>query len=272
VGHFAGPRIQDHRVGSPHRVSLAHATVTLSRGRRRRRIVALAVLAALLLAVIGFVGYASLPQTAKAAPLAAVRADPAIHLTETGDGIVLTPASGATGTGLVFLAGAHIDPAAYAYKLSGLADAGVTVVIARPILNLAILDWRPLRIFTGLAPGVATWYVGGHSLGGVRACQYAKDDYAVAGVVLVGSYCSADLSESSIPVLSVAGSRDGLSTQTKIRDAARLLPVDAQFVEITGADHASFGDYGEQAGDNAATARDSSVRSQLTTVVLTLVG
>ena len=246
--------------------------MTLSRGRRRTRVIALAILAALLLAALGAVGYSSLPQTADAAPLAAVRADPAIHFTETGDGIVLTPASGATGTGLVFLAGAHIDPAAYAYKLSGLADAGVTIVIARPILNLAILDWRPLRTFTGLAPGVGTWYVGGHSLGGVRACQYAKDDYSVAGVVLVGSYCAADLSKSSIPVLSVAGSRDGLSTQTKIRDAARLLPVDAQFVEIQGADHASFGDYGPQAGDNPATASGVSVRSQLTTVVLTLVG
>jgi pimeloyl-ACP methyl ester carboxylesterase len=246
--------------------------VTLSRGRRKRRIGALAVLAALLLATIGVVGYASLPQTAEAAPLAAVRANPAIHFTETGDGIVLTPASGATGTGLVFLAGAHIDPAAYAYKLSGLVDAGVTVVIARPILNLAVLDWRPLRTFAGLAPGVATWFVGGHSLGGVRACQYAKDDYTVAGVVLVGSYCAADLSKSSIPVLSIAGSHDGLSTQTKIRDAAHRLPVDAQFALIRGADHASFGDYGEQAGDNPASASDSSVRSQLTTVMLTLVG
>jgi pimeloyl-ACP methyl ester carboxylesterase len=226
----------------------------------------------LLLIVGGFVTFASVPVAPEPAALAKVHADSTIRVSEGADGDILTPASGATQTGLVFFPGAHIDPAAYEYKLAGLADAGMTVVIARPILNYAILEWRPLSTFTGLAPGVSTWYVGGHSLGGVRACQYAKDDYSVAGLVLVGSYCAADLSGTSIPVLSVGGTRDGLSTPAKIAANAHLLPANTSFQQIRGANHASFGNYGPQRGDNTATTTDDLVRRQLDTAILNAIG
>ena len=48
---------------------------------------------------------------------------------------------------------------------------------------------------------------------------------------------------------SLAGSEDGLSTPQKIDDARPLLPPDADLVEIAGASHSSFGDYGLQPGD-----------------------
>jgi pimeloyl-ACP methyl ester carboxylesterase len=242
--------------------------VAVNRNSPRRRTAWLSIGVALVLATLALLAYGSTPSPAEAGPLASVQADTGIHFSESGDAVVMTPASGATGVGLVFLAGAHIDASAYAYPLSGLVDDGITVVIARPVLSFAILEFRPLRTFTGLAPGISTWYVGGHSLGGVRACQYAKDDYSVAGLVLLGSYCAADLSHSSIPVLSIGGSRDGLSTPASIRTAAHLLPDTTTFVEIAGADHASFGSYGPQAGDNPATTAPSSVRSQLTTDIL----
>ncbi|NEM89738.1 alpha/beta hydrolase [Galbitalea soli] len=209
---------------------------------------------------------------AERGPWAAVRADPRIRVTETGDGVALIPSSVPTGVGLVFLAGARVDPEAYAAKLAPLVDAGVTVVIARPTLNFAIIESRPLSTFTALAPGVRKWFVGGHSLGGVRACQYAHDDPSVGGLVLFGSYCSVDLSRSSLPVLSVAGSRDGLSTPAKIAANARLLPASARFVTIAGADHAMFGDYGAQPGDNTATISDAEMRRELTAAVLPFLG
>ncbi len=241
------------------------------RRRTRSRTVWLWVSVVIVLGFLAALAYGSTPSPAEPRPLAAVQADTGIHYSETGDAVVMTPASGATGVGLVFFAGAHIDAPAYAYKLSGLVDDGVTVVIARPVLSFAIIEFRPLTTFTGLAPGVSTWYVGGHSLGGVRACQYAKDDYTVGGLILFGSYCAVDLSHTSIPVLSIGGSRDGLSTPARIRAASHLLPDTTTVVEIAGADHASFGDYGPQAGDNPATTADSSVRSQLTTDILEFV-
>jgi hypothetical protein len=231
---------------------------------RRRRTIWLTVAAVLLVGVLAFLSYGASPTAATPGPLSLVKNDPGLHYSEGPDAVVMTPSSGADGFGLVFFAGAHIDASAYAYKLAGLVDTGMTVVIARPVLSFAIFEYRPLTTFTGLAPGVSTWYVGGHSLGGVRACQYAKDDITVAGVILFGSYCAVDLSNTSIPVLSLSGSRDGLSTPAKIRENAKLLPDIAQFVQIPGADHADFGNYGPQAGDNPSRTTSLDVREALT--------
>ena len=196
---------------------------------------------------------------AEAEPLAAVRADERIAISDDAAGIVLAPASGASGEGLVFIPGAKVDPWAYAAILSGLVtDDELTVVITKPWLNLAFFDPRSLSTFTDLAPGVGSWLVGGHSLGGVRACQLAPD---AAGLVLFGSYCANDLSQSGLPVVSISGSEDGLSTPQKIADARPNLPADAVMVEIPGAAHASFGAYGPQAGDGTPTATAAEVEA-----------
>jgi pimeloyl-ACP methyl ester carboxylesterase len=227
---------------------------------------ALIVVAALGIVIWSQVGV----MAAEPAPLAAVREDPGIRITDDSAGIVLAPAEGATGEGLVFIPGAKVDPWAYASKLSGLVrDAGVTVVITKPWLNLAFFDLRPLSAFTDLAPDVRTWMVGGHSLGGVRACQLATD---ADGLALFASYCANDLSQSGLPVLSLSGSEDGLSTPEKIRGAAHLLPADAQFVEISGASHSSFGDYGLQPGDGTPSIGDEDMIGRITQTVGTFAG
>ncbi|WP_029069490.1 alpha/beta hydrolase [Jonesia quinghaiensis] len=196
--------------------------------------------------------------TAEPDALAAVREDPRIELTDTSTAIIMSPTGDTQrtttadeGVGLVFVPGAKVQALAYAKTLSGVvAEDGVTVVITKPWLNLAFFDLRSLDHFTGLVPEVETWLVGGHSLGGVKACQFAPD---TDGLILFASYCANDLSDSDIPVLSLAGSEDGLSTQEKVADSRGLLPTDAQLVEIEGANHASFGAYGPQSGDGEAS-------------------
>ncbi|MEO7121518.1 MAG: alpha/beta hydrolase, partial [Lacisediminihabitans sp.] len=164
----------------------------------------------------------------------------------------------------VFIPGAKVAADAYLYKLSGAVEKdGLTVVITKPILNLAFFDQRSLGDFTSDARGIHSWYVGGHSLGGVRACQYA-DQPKVTGLILFGSYCANDLSARKLAVLSIGGSTDGLSTPSKIKDAAALLPADATFVQIAGSNHARFGDYGVQAGDGTATVSTSKVQRVIT--------
>lgn len=199
---------------------------------------------------------------AEPGPVATVKTDPRIHVTDDAAAIVLSPATDASEIGLVFIPGAKVDPWAYASKLSGVvAEDGVTVVITKPWLNLAFFDLRPLSSFTALAPDIHTWMVGGHSLGGVRACQLAQDADAL---VLFASYCSTDLSRTTLPVLSLSGSADGLSTPHKIAHARHRLPGDATTVEIAGASHASFGDYGTQPGDGEATITDAEMTARIT--------
>ncbi len=197
---------------------------------------------------------------AEAAPLQSVRDNDAIRVDDAEQGIVMTPADGGSDLGLVFIPGAKVDPWAYAPILQSLAEEGVTVVITRPWLNLAFFDLRGLDAFTSAAPDIDTWGVGGHSLGGVRACQLAADADAL---VLFGSYCSSDLSDDDLAVLSLSGSEDGLSTPTKIEDARHLLPDDAEMIEIDGASHASFGDYGPQAGDGTPSITDDEMHAEV---------
>ena len=232
---------------------------------RRARRIAAGVGALLVVGVVGILIWSQVGvMAAEPEPLATVRADPGLEITDDGAGIVLAPADEASEIGLVYIPGAKVDPWAYAAKLSGLVDVGITVVITRPTLNLAFFDLRPLEAFTALAPQVDTWMVGGHSLGGVRACQLAQDADAL---VLFASYCATDLTGSGLPVLSIGGEDDGLSTPAKIADARDLLPADAELVEIAGAGHASFGDYGPQAGDGTPTISDPAMTAELTALV-----
>ncbi|SIO23288.1 alpha/beta hydrolase [Agromyces cerinus] len=232
-------------------------------GRRVVRVL-LAVLVVLVLVVVGFLVWAKTVMQGERPASLEAWTDERVSIESFDDSIVMTPVDDASDRGLVFIPGAKVDPYAYMAKLvDAVAETGTTVVITKPILNLAFFDQRPLETFTRHAPEVSEWYVGGHSLGGVRACMMAAEE-DVAGVVFFGSYCANDLTGSGLAVLSISGSDDGLSTPDKIEGAAHLLPADATFVEIDGANHASFGDYGVQPGDGVATATDREVRDEIT--------
>ena len=223
----------------------------MTRWRRFRRVLA-ALGVVVVLALVAFGVWANMVMQGERTASIAVWTDPAVSVTSTDHSVVLAPTGEASAQqdqhrGLVFVPGAKVDPYAYMYKLSGLVDEyGVTVVITKPTLNLALLDTRPLATFEADAPDVDSWFVGGHSLGGVRACMLA-DSPSVDGLILFGSYCATDL-----------------STPTKIADAAAELPTSATFVEIAGANHASFGDYGIQPGDGTATISSEDARDQIT--------
>ena len=218
--------------------------------------------ALIVLAGLGFLLWANIGvMAAEPEALAAVRDDPDVTLTDAGGAWILAPASGDSDTGLVFIPGAKVDPLAYAATLVGVVEEGATVVITKPTLNLAFFDFRPLSDFTALVPGIDEWSVGGHSLGGVRACQLAE---GTDGLVLFGSYCANDLSDADLAALSISGSQDGLSTPAKIDEAAHLLPADTIFVVIEGGNHAGFGAYGPQPGDGEATIPDDEINAQIT--------
>ncbi len=246
--------------------ALSGSPRAISRIRRRAIQVLSAILVLVVLAIVTLVTWANIVMQGERGPALLAWRDRQVTITSTDHSIVLSPRSGATGTGLVFIPGAKVDPYAYLYKLSGIVEKGVTVVITKPILNLALLDQRPLATFTADAPGVTRWFVGGHSLGGVRACMLADSTAQpdVAGLVLFGSYCANDLSHTELIVLSIGGERDGLSTPTKIEAAKDMLPSSAIFVEIPGSNHARFGDYGEQPGDGIATISSATARAEIT--------
>ena len=237
---------------------------------RRIRFGVIAVLLVVVLVAVAFLVWANIVMQGDRGRAIEVWTNDGVAVTSTEHSVVMEPTGVASGTGLVFIPGAKVDPYAYMYKLSQIVErTGATIVITKPTLNLAFFDQRPLATFTDDAPGVDRWLVGGHSLGGVRACMLA-DDPAVDGLVLFGSYCANDLADSGLEVLSISGSRDGLTTPDKIADARRLLPTDAAFVEIEGLNHAGFGDYGKQPGDNPATIPTEQQRDEITDALATV--
>ena len=73
------------------------------------------------------------------------------------------------------------------------------------------------------------------------------DDFA--GLILLGSYSTKDLSNSGLRVLSVYGSEDKVLDKEKYEKNKANLPADFIEVVIEGGCHAYFGMYGAQEGD-----------------------
>ena len=156
--------------------------------------------------------------------------------------------------GLILYPGAKVEANAYAYLAQELSKQNITVAIPSVTLNLPIIDLsKALEMIDG--NDAMEWYVGGHSMGGAAAAMFADQQLdKVNGLVLLGSYAADNdyLKESSLPALSISGSEDGLSTPDKIKENSRNIPQTTEFVEIKGGNHAFFGDYGSQKGDNEA--------------------
>ena len=166
--------------------------------------------------------------------------------------IRLTPDVGPRSVGLAFYPGAKVDPQAYAHILRPLAEAGFAVVIFKQPYNLAVLQPNAANAVIGDPDDtIDRWVVGGHSLGGAMASNYAEQDRdELSGLLLYAAYPVNDMSErAGLTVMSVFGTNDGLATPADIEERAPDLPSSTEYVAIEGAIHSYFGDYGLQRGD-----------------------
>ena len=159
-------------------------------------------------------------------------------------------------TGFIFYPGGHVDYRSYAPLMADLASHGYTSVIIKMPLSLAVLDIDAADRVRNALPEIANWTIGGHSLGGSMAAEYARTHLGeIRGLVFLASYPgnSTDLSQSWLPVLSISSEKDGLATSDKISAVKNLLPDGTTYMQIEGGNHAQFGWYGEQQGDGLAT-------------------
>jgi pimeloyl-ACP methyl ester carboxylesterase len=130
------------------------------------------------------------------------------------------------------------------------------VAIVRMPLDLAVLGKGRGLAVPALVPAVGRWVIGGHSLGGAMAADLVHGRPGTfAGLVLLAAYPpgGASIAATGLPVLSIAGTRDGVVDREKLDGSRALLPPTARFVAIEGGNHAQFGDYGPQKGDGEAT-------------------
>ena len=156
--------------------------------------------------------------------------------------------------GFIFYPGGKVEHTAYIPLMRALAQKGILCVLVRMPFRLAVLDMNAADGIQGRFDEVSRWYIGGHSLGGAMAASYVEqhqNDYE--GLVLLGAYSSVDLSQTSLDVLSIYGSEDGVMNREKYSAYLPHLPKGYEEVVLEGGCHAYFGMYGFQTGDGTPT-------------------
>jgi hypothetical protein len=221
---------------------------------------------------LGFVVWAETGPEAMPEAEAALVSDSLVEVEDNG-WIVFRPAGGETTTGLIIYPGGRVDPVAYAPLARDIAAEGHLVVIVPMPLNLAFLGAnRALEVMEAY-PEIEAWAVGGHSLGGAMAANFADSHpEAVEGLALWAAYPagSDDLSDQELIVTSIYGTNDGLVTLDEIRDSELLLPADVRWVAIEGGNHGQFGYFGPQPGDNPAEISREDQQAQIVQAMLGL--
>lgn len=235
------------------------------------RYVLIGLAVVLLLAVGGFVVWAQNALGPGEQALAALVADDKVNVSESDSGvIVFEPTDAQPSTGFVFYPGGRVDYRSYAPTLREVAAKGYLVALVPAPLNLMVFDIDAADAVISQFPQIKHWTVGGHSLGGAMAASYLYSNPGVAdGLILWASYPaeSNNLSDSGLKVLSIYGTLDMGGMEPF--DASRaLLPANTTWVVIEGGNHAQFGDYGFQPGDNVATISVADQQAQIATATV----
>ena len=143
----------------------------MSRGRRLA-IGCLGVLGVLVIGIGTFLWWAQ-PQPLLPEATAALGSTPLARFEEAPDGrLTWTPVAITLMTGLVLYTGGKVPPAAYAPAARSIAEQGFLVTIVPAPWNLAIFDTGAAQAVIDDHPGITTWAVGGHSLGGASAALF----------------------------------------------------------------------------------------------------
>lgn len=257
-------------------INEVHTVKKLQINRRTRKIVGITVL----LIVISSIIYSGVWFMASYEPdtfsLIAMQSTDKVTVEDTDDYIAFSTQNLNQTPGLLYYPGAKVEPEAYAVMAHRLAEAGIPVIIVKMPFNFAVFDSEKamaLKLKLGIAD---TWAIGGHSLGGAMAAKviYENPD-AFDALILFASYPagkSNDLSTSDLDILSISGSNDGLVTQAKLDAKKPFLPNQTIYYEIVGGNHAQFGSYGPQKGDNLAKITAEEQMNLIVEVVIAFMG
>ena len=209
----------------------------------------LAVIAAfIVLLVSAFLVYSADYYHALPKAVAASAGDGDIAVSQSDDNLVFAPPN--PSAGFIFYPGGKVEFSSYSPLMQELAKNGILCVLVKMPANLAILNIGAAKGIRDKYPDIKDWYIGGHSLGGVAAAQFAgenSDDFE--GLILLASYSTSDLADSSLRVLSVYGKNDGVLKMDSYKANFCNLPANCEEFIIDGGCHSYFGCYGIQKGD-----------------------
>ena len=152
----------------------------------------------------------------------------------------------------IFYPGAKIEEKAYARLMNLIAQNGIDCYLVKLPFRLALFNANG-------ADGIIEKnnykqiYVGGHSLGGVIAGNYAYENMdKVDGLILVESRVDVKQYD-DLKVLTIVASNDEVLDWEAYENAKKYLPADYTEIIIEGGNHSGIANYGEQKGDSKAT-------------------
>lgn len=220
----------------------------------KKKFILICFLALILIAVSGFTYYVSDYYPADNAAISALQSTAAYSVENTADSITFTPTGNKSNTGIIFYPGGKVQAESYAILASKLAENNYTTIIIKMPFNLAVFGANKADSVIANHPEIKKWIIGGHSLGGVFASDYAVNHQdKIRGVIYLAAYPSANASNATFKALSIRGSLDGLAKEPAILDNKNKFPANTTFITINGGNHFNFGNYGIQDGDNNST-------------------
>ncbi len=208
------------------------------------------ITALILLALIAaFFAYTASYARADQSALDALGSDQTVSVSQTEYGYLFDGPS--TDSALIFYPGGKVDERAYAQLLRQIAAHGIDVCLVKMPFHLAVFGMnRADQVME--TESYQTWYIGGHSLGGAMAANYAAGHASsLRGLILLAAYPTKPLSD-DLSLLSIYGTEDGVLQMKAYENGKQYWPSDAQELAIAGGNHAQFGNYGPQSGDGAA--------------------
>ncbi len=219
---------------------------------------------------MGFVGWATFNAQEATEPAITVLSQNNVQLT---DGLLVFHPDSTTSRGLIYYPGGLVDPEAYAVTAQGIADEGYLVVIPKMPLNLAFLGINRADEILSKYPEIDSWVIGGHSLGGAMAADYAKNNLdSVDGLIMFASYPAKneDFLNFPKPILVIIASNDpGAPKQEAFYEAVAN---SATLFVIEGGNHRQYADYNFQNNDGIATISAAEQQAEIIAAVVHFLG
>lgn len=216
----------------------------------KKRIITL--LTVLIIFVIGFFIWLSNGYSLQENDMKYLQSNSKVEVTVDGNYTYFTPKNVNATKGFIFYPGERVDSSSYAKLCNNVASYGYKVVAVDMPFNYANFGKNKATKVIEDNPQITKWVIGGDSVGGTVACEYAVNNKNVEGIVLISSYPRENISELGFKVLSLWGSKDNVVDYKKLINSKEQLPKDTKYVEIEGANHSQFANYGMYSGDEEA--------------------
>ena len=203
---------------------------------RRRSKIVLVILVAVVIGLGGFVVWAETPLGPMLEVHQTLASDPVVSVSM-NQWLVFQPANQNRNMGFIIYPSGRVDYRSYAPLARSVAAEGYLTIIVRMPLNLAVFGANIAKDVIQFYPRIEPWAIGGHSLGGAMAAQFAYSNPSkIKGLVLWASYPASgnNLSKLNIAVVTIHGMNAGLVSTSQIDNSLRLLPKDTYRVEISG--------------------------------------